>query len=192
MESCNRGRGPREVLSEGRDGARRAVVRGRAGDRVRAARAERRRQVDRGQDPDDAGEARCGRALGRRDRRRRAPRPRAPHDRRRRAGLGRRHPGHRPREPASAGPALRDARRRARAARPGAARAVRARRGRRPDRAGLLAAGCSGASTSRWRSSTTRRCCSSTSRRPGSIPRSAPTCGTRSRGWPASTARPCC
>ena len=44
-------------------------------------------------------------------------------------------------------------------------------------------AACSGGSTSRWRSSTGRACCSSTSPPPGSTPRCAPRCGRRSRGW---------
>ena len=155
-----------------------------AGTRVRAARAERRRQVDRGQDPDHAGHARCGPGARLEARRDRQSRRRAPQDRRGLAGLVGRHPGHRAGEPASAGPDLRTARARARAARPGPARAVRVGRRRRPGRARLLAAGCSDASTSRWRSSTTPRSCSSTSRPRGSIPRSGRTCGPRSGGSP--------
>ena len=53
-------------------------------------------------------------------------------------GSARRHPGHRPREPAPPGADLWDPRPGRRGARPGAARAVRPRRRRRPDRAGLL------------------------------------------------------
>ena len=164
-------------------GPRRTVVRGGAGQRVRAARPERRRQVDRGQDPHHADHARTPAERHRgRDRRARPARRRAPDDRRGGSGLGRRHPGHRAREPAPAGPDPRDPRAgriEERAA--GAARALRTGRRRRPDRARLLAAGCSAGWTSRWRSSTTPPCCSSTSRPPGSIPRSGPTCGRRSR-----------
>ncbi len=72
---------------------------------------------------------------------------------------------------------------RARAAGVGAARPVRAERRRRPDRQAATRAACSAGSTSRWPSSTTPRSCSWTSPRPGSIPRSGPTCGGPSAGW---------
>ena len=129
----------------------------------------------------------------RRHRRGRAAGSGAPRDRRGRAGLGRRRPGHRPREPAPAGPALRDARvSRSRAARRRAAASASASPTRPTGSPAATRAGCSGGSTSPWRWSTTRRCCSSTSRRPASTRRFAPRCGRRSRGSPPSTARPCC
>ncbi len=88
----------------------------RAGHGLRPARAERRRQVDGGQDPHDARAPDAGRAQVAGRRRRRPSRPGAALDRRRRAGLGRRRAGHRPREPAPAGTAVRPARPPARAA----------------------------------------------------------------------------
>ena len=65
-------------------------------------------------------------------------------------------------------------RRRSRARGRRAARALRPHRRRRPARAHLLAAACAAGSTSRPRSCTARRCCSSTSRPPGSTRRAAP------------------
>ena len=49
-------------------------------------------------------------------------------------------------------------------------------------------AACSAGSTWRWACSTARRCCSSTSPRPGSTPRRAHRCGRRSSGSPARRA----
>ncbi len=64
------------------------------------------------------------------------------------------------------------------------------------DAADRIARGYSGGMqrlwTSRWRSSMTRECCSSTSRRRAWTPRGALTCGGRSRVSPANRARRCC
>ena len=58
----------------------------------------------------------------------------------------------------------------------------------RTGRCAPTAAACAGGSTSRPRSCTGRRCCSSTSRRPGSTRGAAPTSGASSRSW-SPTAR---
>ena len=173
-----------EALPAGRPGARRARLSGRGGDDLRPARPERRRQVDDRQDPDHADAARL-RAGPRRRATMCSPRPERVRrrDRRRRAEARLRPRGDRPREPRAPGRDLRPAGPRARAAR------------RRS---------CSSASTSplppdapakTYSGGMQRRldiamglihqparCSSSTSRRPASTPRRAPTCGRRSRG----------
>ncbi len=78
-----------------------------AGHRLRAARPERRRQVDDDQDPHDAQPARQRQRARRRHRRARRPGARAPHDRRRRPEAELRPRRDRPREPRPAGSDLR-------------------------------------------------------------------------------------
>ena len=110
---------------------------------------ERRRQVDDGEDPHHADARRRRHGRGGRPRRRPRPRRGAPGDRRRRAEVGRRPRGHRPREPAPAGPAstacaaatLEPRHRRA-------ARPLRPHRRRRPHRPRRTRAACSAGSTS--------------------------------------------
>ena len=92
-------------------------------------------------------------------------------------------PGCRPRRARHAGPPVRSLEPPIRAtARPSCSTRVGARRGGRPCDQHLLRAACAAGSTSRWAWSIARACCSSTSRRPASTRRRAPTCGTRSAG----------
>ena len=111
----------------------RARSRGRRGDDLRAARPERRRQVDDGEDPDHAHPARLGRGERRGPRRPEEARPRPPFDRRRRAEARLRSGGDRQREPRAPGRDLRPGRAGAEGPRRRAARAVQ------PDRRGPAA-----------------------------------------------------
>ena len=150
------------------------------------------RAVDRGEDPDDTDDPRRGTGQRGRIRRGGPPRAGAPRRGRRRPGIGSGHPGHRTGEPAPAGPALRDAGAGAGPAGRRAARPVRAGCGRRPDRPRLLGRHAAPARHRDGARPRSGRFCSSTSRPPGSIPRSGPACGRRSPGWPASRRRPSC
>ena len=151
-----------------------------AGHDLRPARAQRRGQVDRRQDPHDAGRGRRGPRHRRRDRRGRRPRPGSPGASASvLAGLGRRHPGHR---------AARTCVCRARSTACAAA-ALEQRVHELLERFGLtdaanrIARGYSGGMQRRLDiamapGARPRRCCSSTSRPPASTPRCGPTCGT--------------
>ena len=164
-----------------------------AGHRVRAARPERRRQVDRGQDPHHADRARTPGAATVAGHRRDSPQPDGV---RRTIGVVAQGSGvdiqATGRENLRLQGQIYGMRGRALEQR---ARSCSSASGWPTPPTGSRAAtraACSAAWTSRWRWSTTPRCCSSTSRRPASIPRSAPTCGRRSPRWRPSGARPCC
>ena len=182
MEPAIEANGLVKTYPKGVSALRRAELRRRGGHDLRPARTERRRQVHRGQDPHHA----------RRSRTRAAPRV-AGHRRRRARPTG------------CAGRSASSRRARASTARPRAARtcacrarstacagaALEARVAELLERFGLAdAADRIGArllgrhaAPPRHRHGArppTRRCCSSTSRRPGSTPRCAPTCGRRS------------
>ncbi len=172
-----------------RAGARRAsrfrVARGRG---LRAARPERRRQVDDGQGADDADEARQGPGGGREPRRRPRARCGAALDRLRASELRRRPRRDRAREPDAPGPGAGDvgARLRLRVGR--AARAVRDGRCGRPHRPRVLGRDEAAPRRGARARPRARASSSSTSRPRASTPRRARRCGT---SWPSSRARSC-
>ena len=157
----------------------------------RPARPQRRRQDDRGARHGDAAGARCRRGVGRRAGRRQGCGQGARADRPRRTVRGDRREPHGPGEPRHGRPPVRDEPRRGDRARARAAGPLRARPRRRDGRPRRTPAACGAGWTSGRRSSPSRRCSSSTSRRRAWIRAAASKSGRRSRSSSPRVA-PCC
>ena len=183
-------RGTREVVRLGARPLWRGLRRT-AGERPRPARPERGRQDHRCADPGHAAQARrraCARGgAGRREGR---GRPAGP-DRARRPVRGRRREPHRLREPRDGGAAVPHEQGGRARPRERAARALRPRGGGEAPGQDVLRRHAPAARPRAPRSSTGRRCCSSTSRPPAWTRAAGSRCGRRSRPAPRP-ARPCC
>ena len=180
--ACNRGIRARARVLGGSPGRRRRRPRGRRGRDLRLPRPERRRKDDHGAHADHAAAPDRAAARG-------SPGydvvaeagERAAVDRRRPPGGGARPADDRPRADPPPGDAPRAHRRRGRAPLRRADRAGRAQPAPPTAASAPTPAACAGASTSPRRWSTSRRSCSSTSRRPGSTRSAARRSGRRSR-----------